>query len=156
MAYYRGGTYTGTKAPMPAPDVGYSDPEVPIPDPLADESSRFEYLSKAYQRWKAAKEREMGYYRAGDATGQSFGVMASDINPASDATYVTPALAKWRASHPGADFPAGPVRQYRRMNVGNVRALRRSMRRVTGFAHLAKKVMSFTAHHKMKVHRRRK
>ena len=41
-----------------------------------------------------------------------------------------------------------------RMNVGNTKALRRSMRRVEGFAKLAKKTMSFVTHHKLKVKRR--
>ena len=43
----------------------------------------------------------------------------------------------------------------RRMHVTNVKALRRAMRRVQGFARTARKVMTFTHHHKMKKSRRR-
>jgi len=46
-------------------------------------------------------------------------------------------------------------RSYRRMNVGNTKALKRSMRRVQGFAKLAKSTMTFTQHHKLKKPRRR-
>jgi len=46
-------------------------------------------------------------------------------------------------------------RRYRRMNVGNVRALRRSMRRVQGFAKLARQTITFTSHVKMKKRRTR-
>jgi hypothetical protein len=53
-----------------------------------------------------------------------------------------------RAMIPGAR--RGP-----RMNVCNVRALRRSMRRVTGFAREANKVMSFTKRHHIKKRKRR-
>lgn len=101
-------------------------------------------------------EVPLGYYKAGDNTGQSFGVLMSDQNAGpSNITTITPALAAWRAKHPGQDYPAGGGGGYRRMNVGNVRALRRSMRRVQGFAKMAKKVMTFTAHHKMKKRGRR-
>jgi hypothetical protein len=41
------------------------------------------------------------------------------------------------------------------MNVGNVKALRRSMRRVEGFAKLAHKTMSFVTHHKLKTRGKR-
>jgi hypothetical protein len=44
----------------------------------------------------------------------------------------------------------GGARSYRRMNVGNVRALRRSMRRVEGFAKLARQTISFTSSTRMK------
>ncbi len=46
-------------------------------------------------------------------------------------------------------------RRYRRMNVLNPRALRRSMRRVQGFARFARKTMAFTKTHRLKRHRRR-
>jgi hypothetical protein len=49
----------------------------------------------------------------------------------------------------------GGERRYRRMNVTNVRALRRSMRRVQGFAKLARATVQFTQRVKMKKHRRR-
>lgn len=41
-------------------------------------------------------------------------------------------------------FMGGGRRRYRRMDVGNTRALRRAMRRVQGFAHLAHQTISFT------------
>lgn len=46
-------------------------------------------------------------------------------------------------------------RRGRRMNVTNVRALRRGMRRVQGFAKLARQTVSFTQRVKMKKRRRR-
>lgn len=44
----------------------------------------------------------------------------------------------------------GQRRSYRRMNPGNVRALRRSMRRVQSFAKLARSTMSFVKTHRLK------
>ena len=48
----------------------------------------------------------------------------------------------------------------RRMNVGNARALRRALHRVSGFAHLARRVMSFVrpghGRGKFKFHKKRK
>lgn len=44
----------------------------------------------------------------------------------------------------------------RRMNVGNVRALRRSMRRVEGFAKLARSTISFTKQTRMKAKGRKR
>lgn len=41
-------------------------------------------------------------------------------------------------------------RRYRRQNVGNIKALRRAMRRVEGFAHLAHQTISFTKATRMK------
>jgi hypothetical protein len=49
----------------------------------------------------------------------------------------------------------GGGRTYKRMNVGNVKALRRSMRRVQGFAKLAKQTISFTKSTRMKTRRRK-
>lgn len=43
-----------------------------------------------------------------------------------------------------ARLPAMGGRRHRRMRVTNVKALRRAIRRASGFAHLAKKVLSFT------------
>lgn len=48
----------------------------------------------------------------------------------------------------------GGGRSYRRMNVLNPRALRRSMRRVQGFAKFARKTISFTQRVKMKKRRK--
>jgi hypothetical protein len=97
------------------------------------------------------KGTDMGYYRAGDSS--SYGIMMSDQNPApsgGDVTYITAARQKQ------LDKGGGYAAPRHRMNVGNVRALRRSMRRVTGFAHLARKVMTFTTHHKLRKARKRK
>lgn len=49
----------------------------------------------------------------------------------------------------------GGRKRYRRMNVLNPRALRRSMRRVKGFARFAHDTMSFTKTHRLKTRRRR-
>lgn len=46
-------------------------------------------------------------------------------------------------------------RRYRRMNVLNPYALRRSMRRVQGFARFARKTMQFVKTHRLKKSRRR-
>lgn len=46
-------------------------------------------------------------------------------------------------------------RRYRRMNAGNVKALRRSMRRVNSFAKLARQTIQFTHRVKMKKGRKR-
>jgi hypothetical protein len=55
-------------------------------------------------------------------------------------------------------FPAGVAatrRRYRRMHVTNVKALRRAMRRVQGFAKIAKNTITFTHAHHLK-HRRKR
>lgn len=46
-------------------------------------------------------------------------------------------------------------RRYRRVRVGNIKALRRAMRRVQGFAKLAHQTITFTHHTKLKKHRKR-
>ena len=60
---------------------------------------------------------------------------------------LAPGAAQWIAPHSIC------VRN-RRMNPGNVRALRKSMRRATAFARVARRVMTFTLHHKVKKHPR--
>lgn len=55
----------------------------------------------------------------------------------------------------GDRMMSGGGRSYRRTNVGNVKALRRAMRRVQGFAKLANSTMSFTRTHRMKKRRRK-
>lgn len=164
MGYYRAG-----QPPEPAflealkgwhrqvdPEAWPEELDVPFPDPLAAGPTRLKNLGAA---WRRLEESQMGYYRAGGSG--SYGVLASDINPENplatteptwggEATITTPGRARQLARGQGYG------RRYHRMNVGNVRALRRSMRRVLGFAHLARKVMTFTAHHKMKKHHRRK
>jgi hypothetical protein len=51
-----------------------------------------------------------------------------------------PTFAQQMAAQP---LDTGGRRRYRHMNVCNVRALRRSLRRVSGFARVARKVMVF-------------
>lgn len=48
-----------------------------------------------------------------------------------------------------------PRRRYRRMNVTNFRALKRSMRRVKGFAKMAREAITFTKQVRMKSPKRR-
>lgn len=48
----------------------------------------------------------------------------------------------------------GRARRHRRMHVTNVRALKRAMRRVQGFSHLARKTIGFTKRVHMKKRRR--
>jgi hypothetical protein len=51
----------------------------------------------------------------------------------------------------GTFVPAGSrCVSYRRTNVGNARALRRSMRRVEGFSKMAKRTITFTKRTKLK------
>ena len=102
---------------------------------------------KPFDWAKSPEETVMGYYRAGDAT--SGGWQAPMLLPPPS----TPSAAATGSASP-TGFLA-PDRPHHRMNVGNVKALRRSMRRVQGFARLARKVMTFTSHHKMKKHKRR-
>ncbi len=59
----------------------------------------------------------------------------------------------------GPDGVWRPAKRYRRMNPLNPHALFRGMRRVQAFAHIARKVITFTQHHKFKhkfPHRRHK
>lgn len=96
----------------------------------------------------------MAYYRAGDV-GQVAGLQrggSAGYNP-TPSLKVVPAAAGGSATEAVDDSGGG--RMYRRMNPCNPRALRRSMRRVTAFAKFARKVMTFTAHHKMRKHRRK-
>lgn len=90
----------------------------------------------------------MGYYSAGDAaqammmsTGRSHAPMTLATSPSNS----TP--------------PSDSGRSYRRTNPGNVRALRRAMRRMQSFEKLARSVMSFTHRKsgaKFKFHRRKR
>lgn len=62
----------------------------------------------------------------------------------------------WGSTPAGPSPWAGPMhRRYRRTNPLNPRALRRAMRRVSGFAKFARKTMTFTKTHHLKKHRRR-
>ena len=51
---------------------------------------------------------------------------------------------------------SGKVRRKPHMQVTNTRALRRSMRRVQGFARIAQRTMTFTKRHHLKKHRARR
>lgn len=98
----------------------------------------------------------MGYYR-GDAIprGSSASSWAQYLSQDVENPRTPGALAS--GSDPGFDagWDAGRMPEYRRrMNVGNVRALRRAMRRVQSFAKLAHKTISFTHRVKMKKRKR--
>jgi hypothetical protein len=103
------------------------------------------------QRWNEW-ENTMGYYRAGGPPPGNL-VMMDAINPPatdSGAPYrITPGRMD-QIRRGGGYLDAPYSGGYRRMNVGNVRALRRSMRRVQGFAKLAKKTIQFTQRVRMK------
>ena len=62
----------------------------------------------------------------------------------------------WDKLHKAFKHPGPKFGHHRRLNVTNVKALRRGMRRVTGFAKLARSVMTFTSHHRIKKHRRKR
>lgn len=103
----------------------------------------------------------MGYYMAGDY------YMAGGKGPAAKKKHHKKhRKGKKGAAGPGLDLGAiagglGKLRGRRgggghhRMHVTNVKALRRAMRRVQGFAKLARKTIGFTHRIKMKKHRRR-
>lgn len=57
----------------------------------------------------------------------------------------------------GRSYSGGVKKKRRSMNVCNVRALRRSQRRLEGFVHLAKRLVSFQEHAHLKhpKHRRK-
>lgn len=87
----------------------------------------------------------MGYYAAGG------GYSAQDLSSHKDYT----ASMNAASAGGGADYDDDAPRRYRRTNVANVRALRRAMRRVQGFAKLARSTVAFTQRVKMKRARRR-
>lgn len=104
----------------------------------------------------------MGYYTAGD-----YFMAGDDVDRAglqyagrgrSFPSFDTSKMQVENPRDPGFDlgYDAGLTapRPYRRTNVGNIRALRRAMRRVQGFAKLAHKTISFT--HRVKMKKRRK
>lgn len=110
----------------------------------------------------------MGYYRAGDSMQlvsshiPGLGLPASSSSAAKSSVpmYLSPdapaygqAAADFYSGFGGA--PGWDRPSYRRMNVGNVRALRRSMRRVQAFAKLARRTIQFTQRVKMKKRGRR-
>lgn len=109
------------------------------------------------------REEIMGYYRAGDSmqlvSSHVPGLgLPSSTGGSSVPTYLSPNAPAYGAAaaelyggqnSAGWGAPSG-WRTYRRMNPGNVRALRRSMRRVQAFAKLAKATIQFTHRVKMK------
>lgn len=116
MGYYRaGGIEPG------------DTPEVPLPDPLADDPTRAANLLQAYGRMRRAKEDEMGYYRAGGA--------AYGGNPYRE-------LAPDTGSVPASHVLGEGIRRHR-MNPMNVRAARRSIRRLDAFARIASRIYAF-------------
>lgn len=84
----------------------------------------------------------MGYYRAG-------GTQMVASHAQAPGAFLNPVKALPDSGPTGG-------RTYRRTNPGNVKALRRAMRRVQAFAHLAQKTIAFTKRVKMKHHRRKK
>lgn len=99
----------------------------------------------------------MGYYMAGGL----LDTLENLLNPAQAAGTAlakqaeAPMTAAGRAAATALGLNVGK-RKHRRMHVTNVKALHRAMRRVKGFAHLARQTMTFTQHHKMKGRRRRR
>jgi hypothetical protein len=94
----------------------------------------------------------MGYYMAGGLLDD----LKNALAPGGAQSIVKGTGALIKAASPWAnDTPPSDHRRYRRMNPGNVRALRRSMRRVQAFAKLARHTIAFTHHVKMKKHRRK-
>lgn len=84
----------------------------------------------------------MGYYAAGGLP---------DVIPSH-----TPRAGLKALDEGGHDTPPSDRPRYRRTNPGNVRALRRAMRRVQAFAKLASHTIQFTHRVKMKRHRKRR
>jgi hypothetical protein len=85
--------------------------------------------------------------KAGKAIG---GLISSPIGRVVTGGLVSGAAGAGLGALIGGGGPARGFRSSRRMNVGNVRALRRSMRRVEGFAKLARSTISFTKQTRMK------
>lgn len=95
----------------------------------------------------------MGYYMSGDyyAAGGGPGLMKKGLKLAKKHKGKLKHL-KGLAKHLHG---GGGERRHHRMHVTNVKALRRAMRRVQGFAKLARKTIGFTQRVRMKKHRRR-
>ena len=126
----------------------YSTADEPLIDPLASPLDSAATLRHYWLKMRDAPaaaptgttESDMGYYRAGG----DLQMVPSHTSSSGDSEQLA------------TDDKLGPSRRRPRMNVTNVHALRRSMRRVIGFAKVARKVMTFTAHHKMKTRRRKR
>lgn len=108
----------------------------------------------------------VGPYRVGGIVGRAAGAIQrhpvlSAAGAAATVGAASTAFRPGRLDIPGAGQMAGTGRRYRRMNVCNMRALRRSLRRIHGFAKYARKVYTVThpakgARHRFKFGRRRK
>jgi hypothetical protein len=146
--------------PIPAPPALGPYAGVPWPDPLG--TSAMDVVN-AYQSMMNARSLPMGYYQGGDvgAGPAAASGAASYLAPASSGTtwggsqsYITPARQ--------AQLDRGMTgygKMHRTMRVGNVKALHRAMRRLSGFERLARKVITFTHPHagrKFKFHHKRK
>ena len=93
---------------------------------------------------------------AQELAGQLAPQISGGGSAAEEAVAALPQLAGLHPAHAAKVGRAlGLGHRRRTMRVTNVHALRRSMRRVTGFAKLARKVMTFTTHHRIKRHRRK-
>lgn len=97
----------------------------------------------------------MSYYQAGGALDDFLKAGGLAENPAASGY---PAATRTSSSGKVTSIAKAlgiPHRRHHRMNPGNVRALRRAMRRVQSFAKLAKHTIGFTHRVHMKKHRRR-
>lgn len=103
----------------------------------------------------------MSYYQAGGMLDTLENLLGGGKNtPASNAitkggNAVADAVKK-SLTFGASGLLSGHGRRHRHMHVTNVKALRRAMRRVQGFAHLAKHTINFTHQVKMKHHRKRR
>ena len=155
----------GTPGLPPLGPYAQLDEGAPFYDPLDSHLGRGLTLMQSFRRMMDARAAapnlttttkrsdDMGYYRAGgdglvlpDFTGGA----SSNVVP-----YRAASSAVDTSSWSGTSTMQGVHERRRpRMHVTNVRALRRAMRRVTGFARVARKVMTFTSHHKLKGRRK--
>lgn len=133
MGYYQGDYY------MAGPPVA------PVPSPSQSGASKFGNIFSGIDWGRVARETV--------SLGASFlpGVGGAAAKAVSAFGSTSPAMSSVVAQA----MAGGGRRRYRRMNVTNVRALRRGMRRVQGFAKLARQTIGFTQRVKMKRRRRR-
>ncbi len=142
MAYYRGDWYRGD-GPMVGGSYGEWTPDV----------SRVEDITP---EWTFEDVTDQG----GIGGGFPGGGILGGLGRLATGSVGKSATAEKRAKKRGIliDPKTGlafPRKAHRRMHVTNVRALRRAMRRVQGFAHLAKKTIGFTRRVHMKRRRKR-
>jgi hypothetical protein len=145
MGYYRAGGQDGVASSVASGELGNA-----IGTGLWKDPTVRNWLGlppgQPFDTYTPQGAADMGYYSAGGAAWSppSFGGSASTSDPMG--LY---GGTKANASPP-VDAGSGGGRRRARMNPTNVRALRRSMRRVVGFAKIARRVMTFTHAHKMK------